>query len=93
MKMDQATAMAAAMLVTDAMLDISFPAPYEDRQKHSPVSSVRVVGWDNGKSRQLQPRNSPCQCGSGRKAKRCCVYFRRVEKESEVSDAIVRPAH
>ncbi len=35
-----------------------------------------ICGWDNGKpSRKIQPRNAKCVCGSGKKAKHCCVYF------------------
>jgi SEC-C motif-containing protein len=34
-----------------------------------------ICGRDMGKpARQIQPRNAKCLCGSGRKAKRCCVY-------------------
>lgn len=24
--------------------------------------------------RKPQPRNQPCTCGSGKKAKKCCIY-------------------
>jgi len=34
----------------------------------------RVVGRDFGKSPRKLPRNMECPCGSGLKAKRCCVY-------------------
>jgi SEC-C motif len=36
----------------------------------------KVVGHDNGHAERPQPRNSPCKCGSGKKAKRCCEASR-----------------
>lgn len=53
--------------------------PVFSHRGHSPVSG-HIVGWDKGKGRKTQPRNAPCECGSGKKAKRCCVYF-ELEKE------------
>lgn len=41
---------------------------------HKPVGKGHVVDSDNGKGKKYQPRNQPCQCGSGLKAKKCCVY-------------------
>jgi uncharacterized protein YecA (UPF0149 family) len=39
---------------------------------------THICGMDNGKSKLLTlPRNAPCPCGSGRKAKRCCVHIKR----------------
>lgn len=36
----------------------------------------RVCGRDMGKPAvRIQPRNAPCVCGSGQKAKRCCINF------------------
>lgn len=36
----------------------------------------RICGRDGGKPAfRTQPRNSPCVCGSGKKAKKCCVVF------------------
>ena len=38
-------------------------------------SRLRVVGRDSVKgARRRQPRNQLCRCGSGRKAKRCCIW-------------------
>ena len=35
-----------------------------------------VTGRDDGKpAKRVQPRNAPCVCGSGKKAKRCHVYY------------------
>lgn len=43
-------------------------------ERHKPVGVGRIVGHDFGKGLKTQPRNKPCQCGSGLKAKKCCVY-------------------
>lgn len=32
-------------------------------------------------ARKEQPRNKPCSCGSGKKAKRCCVFVADSETE------------
>lgn len=65
---------AAAALVA-SMSDCEFPR-FRTTDKHAPVRG-RVVGRDNGKNRKVQPRNAPCECGSGKKAKNCCVYFKQ----------------
>lgn len=40
-----------------------------------------ICGRDNGKPSQIsQRRNSHCFCGSGKKAKKCCIYYPK-EKE------------
>ncbi len=45
----------------------------EHSDKH-PAIKGRVVGHDMGKPLyQIQERNSKCLCGSGKKAKMCCV--------------------
>lgn len=44
-------------------------------------SAQRICGRDNGKPiKRSQPRNALCCCGSGRKAKKCCVYFPQPEQ-------------
>jgi len=44
-----------------------------------------ICGHDQGIDRmKSQPRNSPCQCGSGKKAKKCCRY---VNPEKPVESA------
>jgi len=40
---------------------------------HNLGTQGRIVG--RAPDRKFQPRNSPCVCGSGKKAKKCCVYF------------------
>lgn len=37
-----------------------------------PGSRRRTVGRDNGKAPARQKRNALCNCGSGRKYKKCC---------------------
>lgn len=45
-----------------------------DDKDHAPIGG-RIVGRDFVKNaKKMQSRNSPCQCGSGRKAKKCCVF-------------------
>jgi len=40
--------------------------------RHSPIGKgSRIVGPANSSDRRV-PRNTPCPCGSGRKAKKCC---------------------
>ena len=46
----------------------------ESNEKFSPVNG-RIVGWDMGNARKVQPRNSLCLCGSNKKAKKCCVWM------------------
>jgi uncharacterized protein YchJ len=36
---------------------------------------VTIVGVST--TGKKQPRNAPCDCGSGKKAKRCCVYVKQ----------------
>lgn len=48
----------------------------EHESGHKPVGG-RIVGSDNGKdkSRAVMPfkdRNAACECGSGKKRKKCC---------------------
>ena len=74
---DRAVQIAAATALIAAMPECEFPRS-KTTDKHEPVSG-RVIGSDNGKGRKTQPRNAPCECGSGLKSKRCCVYFRQVE--------------
>lgn len=65
-----------ALVAAAAMLSIDCDMQrYETTEKHTPVR-WRIIGGDNGKGRKVQPRNQPCECGSGLKAKRCCVYFK-----------------
>lgn len=41
-----------------------------------------ICGRDNGKPSQIsQRRNSQCVCGSGKKAKKCCIYHPKEKKE------------
>lgn len=44
---------------------------------------THICGFDNGKSKRVpQPRNALCQCGSGKKAKRCCIWVKQSNEES-----------
>tara|TARA_R110000868_G_scaffold47769_3_gene156216 strand:+ start:1129 stop:1368 length:240 start_codon:yes stop_codon:yes gene_type:complete len=52
----------------------SCPASIESTETFKPVGKGRVVGSDNGKSRVGMPiknRNALCECGSGKKRKKC----------------------
>ena len=62
----------SAMMGCAANIDPSLIA-HSNSGKHAPING-HVCGWDNGKGRKKQPRNAQCLCGSGRKAKHCCVY-------------------
>jgi uncharacterized protein YecA (UPF0149 family) len=39
-------------------------------------SKGNVCGRDFGKGLKKQPRNSLCECGSGKKSKNCCVHYK-----------------
>lgn len=43
---------------------------------HAPVSK-HICGWDNGKGKKRVDRNAACSCGSGHKAKHCCLAEER----------------
>ncbi len=48
--------------------------PSNNDENYEPIGG-RIVGRDNVKNaKKMQSRNSPCQCGSGRKAKKCCIF-------------------
>ena len=50
------------------------PEMAEDTTKHAPIRG-HICGWDNGKDpKKPQKRNAKCSCGSGKKAKKCCIY-------------------
>lgn len=64
----------AAMLSVAAAGELA-PMPDVISSERHPRINGRICGRDNGKpERQIQVRNSPCMCGSGKKAKKCCVY-------------------
>lgn len=49
------------------------PEMVKDTTKHAPIRG-HICGRDNGKDpKKPQKRNAPCSCGSGKKAKKCCV--------------------
>ncbi len=37
-------------------------------------------------------RNSPCLCGSGKKAKRCCLRIRELQKKNAIDQAHAKEA-
>ena len=46
----------------------------KDTIKHASIRG-HICGWDNGKDpKKPQKRNAPCSCGSGKKAKKCCIF-------------------
>lgn len=52
----------------------SCPVGFESTETFKPVGKGRIVGSDNGKSRVGMPiknRNALCECGSGKKRKKC----------------------
>lgn len=57
--------------------------PIYDSVNNSQPFSGRIVGHDMGKGRKLQPRNAVCVCGSGLKAKKCCVYYPQQKNEND----------
>lgn len=71
--MTKAQASACITMMALAGIDPSSLPTHEHRNARV---EGRVVGRDNGISLRKQPRNAPCQCGSGKKAKRCCVWLR-----------------
>ena len=81
-----------------AMVNSEDLKPIDCSKEHAPVATKRViVGRDNGKPvLKPQKRNDKCVCGSGRKAKNCCVYFPKesyriksfVEVDSETGDSL-----
>lgn len=53
----------------------NYPDNIESTEAFKPIGKGRVVGSDNGKSRAGMPiknRNVLCECGSGKKRKKCC---------------------
>lgn len=61
-------------LMAAAMASVGSVPVYIDTTKHKPVPSHPIVGRDMGKGKKRQPRNELCECGSGKKAKNCCIY-------------------
>lgn len=72
-RLDMRIQSAAALALLGSIGGIEMPH-FRSTEKHAPIRG-RIVGRDNGKGRKKQPRNSSCECGSGQKAKRCCVFF------------------
>lgn len=69
------SAITAAMLSVAAAASEFAPMPAIISDGKHPHIGGNICGRDNGKpARQIQIRNSPCMCGSGKKAKKCCVY-------------------
>ncbi len=77
MDIDFRTRMAATVAVLGALsVDESLVALGKSTHQPQNLYRGRICGRDNGKPEiRTQPRNSPCVCGSGRKAKKCCVVF------------------
>lgn len=66
--MDRLTLLIAAAACSQGEIPV-----FTDTTKHAAVGRGRIVGWDAGKSVKQQGRNEPCQCGSGKKFKKCCL--------------------
>lgn len=67
--------MIAGIAALTALHDGSSMPVFEE--EHQSVGGGRVFGGDNGKekSRAVMPfrdRNAVCECGSGKKRKKCC---------------------
>lgn len=74
MEMSRQAQLAMATIAASAIGHVQVPA--DDNTDWQGTKNARVVGWDNGKpSLKPQPRNAACECGSGRKAKKCCRFF------------------
>ena len=74
-KLRALAALAAAGAATGVdVKDLHKAASRAKRPHHASVPAFGVcVGRDNGKDPRVeQPRNQPCKCGSGKKAKKCC---------------------
>lgn len=56
-----------------------------DATTHDAIAPKGVIcGHDFGKPlKQVQKRNDPCMCGSGKKAKRCCVFVVEADPNAE----------
>lgn len=61
----------ASAMILAGLLDAM---PHVETTERHPCMRRHVCGSDNGKGRKRQSRNAPCVCGSGKKAKRCCVW-------------------
>ena len=51
------------------------------------IGAGRIVDVDSGNGQKVQPRNKPCMCGSGKKAKKCCVYIKTETDKQSASTA------
>ena len=55
-----------------AALDVDGEMPEIPQEKGHPTIKGNICGHDMGKDpKKYQPRNAPCMCGSGKKAKKC----------------------
>jgi len=75
--MDISARKAAGLAVLGALgMMGELPVPVESNGPPPNLYRGRICGRDDGKPAvRTQPRNSPCVCGSGKKAKKCCVVF------------------
>jgi len=65
---------AALMAGMAAVSALGGEMPEIPKEKGHPPIKGNICGHDMGKDpKKKQSRNAPCQCNSGRKAKRCCV--------------------
>lgn len=69
---------AASLIIAGAALDMDALGAAARSLRQTPRASDatagRVIGRDDGNGRKVQPRNQKCVCGSGKKAKHCCIY-------------------
>ena len=73
-KLQALAAMAAvgAATVGEGKVSVAPRTPRLLRSEKKPAFGI-CVGRDNGRDPHAeQPRNQPCKCGSGKKAKKCC---------------------
>lgn len=80
MNINQSSMLAMATLAAAAASGVDFFDHAPATGHAAPIGKGRIASRDNGKGQKVQPRNSPCMCGSGMKAKRCCVYVTQTEE-------------
>lgn len=81
MNVTQSSMVAVAVALAASLDECGVLPDFRDSTSHGSIGKGNIVGRDYGKGRKKQPRNSLCLCGSGIKAKRCCVWIPEPQKE------------
>lgn len=78
--MHAASALAAVLSLAGS--GASMPS-FVSTEKHAPIKTI--LGHVYGRGKRKQPRNAPCSCGSGKKAKACCVFEKEPENANQTT--------